>query len=347
VRIWDTSTRECINVIKAHPQIVNDVSCTPSSDLSLSVGTDCHVCGFSESGQFSYTSDGALKAVDQNWSDDTFVTSGVYVDLWSPLRNTPIQRFEFEQSEYTDSVFNQGEPNLIIASSNSREVIVADTRTRSVARSITLAMRTNAVDWNPQIPFYFITANDDSALYLFDMRKTEAAVRVFTDHLEAVTCVAFSPNGREFVSGGYDGTIRMWDWENIKSRDCFHTARMGRVFCVCVSPDSKFAFCGSEDMNVRIFKARADEELRVVNKKQKQTKLYQEKLLQRWRHVPEVQRIAEKQNLPKKLFNKRRERAVVMAAQQRKSIARMANAANPEESRPEPLRKKRVVEDVT
>jgi hypothetical protein len=123
------------------------------------------------------------------------VTSGVHVDLWTPLRHSPIQHFEFEQTKYTDRVFNQGEPNLIIASSNSREVIVADTRTRSVARSITLAMRTNAVDWNPQIPFYIITA---------------------------------------------------------------------------------------------------DEELRVVNKKQKHAKLYQEKLLQRWRHLPEVQRIAEK-----------------------------------------------------
>jgi WD repeat and SOF domain-containing protein 1 len=167
------------------------------------------VCGFSESGQFRYTSDGALKAVDQNWSDSTLVTSGVHVDLWTPLRSSPIQRFELEQTEYTDSVFNQGEPNPIIASPNSRKVIVADTRTRSVARSITLAMRTNAVDWNPQISFYVITANDDSALYLFDIRKTEAAVRVFTEHLEAVTSVAFSPNGREFVYGGYHGTIVM------------------------------------------------------------------------------------------------------------------------------------------
>jgi WD repeat and SOF domain-containing protein 1 len=226
-------------------------------------------------------------------------------------------------------------------------VIVADTRTREVARCITLAMRTNAVDWNPQIPFYFITANDDSGLYLFDMRKTESAVRVFTDHLDPVTCVAFSPNGREFVSGSYDGTIRVWDWEKIQSKDCYHTERMQRVFSVCVSPDSKFAFCGSEDMNIRIFKMRADEEMRVMNKKQQQAKDYQDRLLKKWRHSPEVQRIADKQNLPKKLFTKRKERAIHMAAQQRKSIARMANASNPEESKPEPLRKKRVVQDQT
>jgi WD repeat and SOF domain-containing protein 1 len=347
LRIWDISSRQCVEVIKAHSQIVSDVSCTPTSDLILSDGTDCHVCGFSSSNNFSYLSDGALKAVDQCWSDETFVTAGTYVDLWTPQRNSPIQRFDFELTEYSDSVFNQGEPNLIVACSNSREVIIADTRTRSVARSITLAMRTNAVDWNPQIPFYFITANDDSALYLFDMRKTEAAVRVFTDHLDPVTCCAFSPNGNEFVSGSYDGTIRIWNWENIKSQNCYHTERMQRVFCICVSPDSKFVFCGSEDMNIRIFKMKADEELRVVNKKQKHAKQYQEKLLKKWRHVPEIRKIADKQNLPKKLFNKRRERAIKMAAEQRKSIARMANAKNPEENKPEPLRKKRVIADQT
>jgi WD repeat and SOF domain-containing protein 1 len=347
VRVWDAASRACVEVIRAHPQIVNDVSCSPTSDLILSVGADGRVCGFGAAARFSYASDGALAAVDHCWADETFATAGADLELWTPHRNSPIQRFEFGVREFGDSVFNQGEPSLVLAASGGRELLVADVRTRAVARSITLAMRSNAVDWNPQIPFYFVAANDDSALYLFDMRKTEAAVRVFTDHLDPVTCVAFSPNGREFVSGAYDGTIRVWDWENIRSRDCYHTARMQRVFCVCVSPDSKFAFCGSEDMNIRIFKTKADEEMRVVNRKQKQAMQYQERLLQKWRHAPDVHRIADKQNLPKKLFNKRRQRAIVMAAEQRKAIARMANAANPEESKPEPLRKKRVVQDET
>ena len=348
VRVWDITTRECTRTIKAHPQIVNDVSCSPTADLILSVGSDATVCGFSETNSFSYASDGALKAVDCSWADETFVTAGAHIDIWSPQRNTPVQRIEFgTKVEYVDTVYNPSEVNLVLAASNEREVLVADTRTRQVARSITLAMHTNAVDWNPQMPFYFITANDDTALYLFDMRKTESAVRVFTDHLDPVTCVSFSPNGKEFVSGSYDGTVRVWDWENIRSLDCYHTHRMQRVFCVCVSPDSKFALCGSEDMNIRIFKTKANEQLGIMNSKQKKAKNYQERLLQKWRHAPEVHKIADKQNLPKKLFNKRRQRAIKMAAEQRKTLARMAHAKNPEEAKPDPLRVKRVLEDQT
>jgi WD repeat and SOF domain-containing protein 1 len=327
--------------------MVNDVSCSPNTDLILSVGSDGRVCGFTDALTFSYLSDGALKAVDHCWADDTFVTAGAHIDLWSTFRNTPILRFDCETNDATDSVFNQSEPNLVLAATAECGVVIADTRTRSIARNITLAMRTNSVDWNSQIPFYFITANDDTALYLFDIRRTESAIRVFTDHLQAVTSVAFSPNGKEFVTGSYDGTIRIWDWENIRSRDCFHTQRMQRVFCVCVSPDSKFAFCGSEDMNIRIFKTKADEEMRVMNNKQKHAKQYQERLLTKWRHAPEVRKIADKQNLPKHLHNLRKERGVKMAAEQRKAIARMANAANPEDEKPKPLRVKRVVEDQT
>ena len=346
VRVWDVAERVCKRIIKAHPQIVNDVACAPNEDLILSVGSDCNVCGFgANDSSFSYLSDGALNAVDHSWSDDSFVTAGANIDLWSPLRNSPIQRFKWGHSEYVDSVFNQSEVNLICASANDRSIIIADTRTREIARSITLEMRTNAVDWNPQMPYYFITANDDSAMYLFDMRKTETAIRVYTDHLGPVTCVNFSPNGKEILSGSYDSTIRVWDWEQIKSKDCYHTHRMQRVNCCCVSPDSKFALCGSEDMNVRIFKMKANEELGTINTKQKRAQQYQERLLKKWRHAPEVKSIAEKQNLPKKLFNKRRERAIMMAAHDRKNVARMAHAKNPEEMKPEPLRTRRIVKD--
>jgi WD repeat and SOF domain-containing protein 1 len=98
-------------------------------------------------------------------------------------------------------------------------------------------------------------------------------------------------------------------------------------------------------MNIRIFKMKADEEMRIVNKKQKNAMDYQKRLLRKWRHAPEVRRIADKQPLPHRLFNKRKARAITMAAEQRKAIARMAHARNPDDERPAPLRKRRIVQD--
>ena len=349
IRLWDLSTRECIRTIKAHPNIVNDVTCSAYSDLILSVGSDGNVCGFSENSDFAYLSpSGSLQSIDHSYSEPLFVTGGATIELWSPQRNSPIQTFDLENTrEIKDTVFNMNETNLIAACSNDCSIIICDTRTKTVVRRIKLAMQTNALDWNPQAPFYFISANDDSACYLFDMRKTESAVRVYTDHLDPVTSVNFSPNGKQFVTGSYDSTVRVWDWENIKSKDCYHTPRMQRVFCVCVSPDSKFALCGSEDMNIRIFKTKANEMLQSKSKKEERAQDYQERLLKKWRFTPEVKSIAEKQNLPKTLHKRRYERAKMMEAYNRKQLSRMAHAKNPEDYKPKPLRERRVVLDET
>lgn len=40
--------------------------------------------------------------------------------------------------------------------------------------------------------------------------------------------VAYSPTGKEFVSGSYDRTIRIFNIQSAKSREVYHTKRMQR-----------------------------------------------------------------------------------------------------------------------
>lgn len=48
------------------------------------------------------------------------------------------------------------------------------------------------------------------------------------------------------------------------SREVYHTKRMQHVMCVRWSADSKYILSGSDEMNIRIWKANASEKLGVV-----------------------------------------------------------------------------------
>ncbi len=99
--------------------------------------------------------------------------------------------------------------------------------------------------------------------------------------------VDYSPTGREFVSGSYDRTIRIFGVNDGHSREVYHTKRMQRylifyfllksdlfifylllfscsVFAVKYSLDNKYVLSGSDEFNIRLWKAQASEKLGVV-----------------------------------------------------------------------------------
>jgi WD repeat and SOF domain-containing protein 1 len=102
------------------------------------------------------------------------------------------------------------------------------------------------------------------SLYTFDTRKLKTPVNVHMDHVEAVTDVDYSPTGKEFVSGSYDKSIRIFEVNKGHSREVYHTKRMQRLTCIAWSLDNKYILSGSDEMNIRVWKSRASEKLGVV-----------------------------------------------------------------------------------
>ena len=86
--------------------------------------------------------------------------------------------------------------------------------------------KSSAVCWNPQEPMNFVIGNENSHCYTFDMRKPEQAKMIHKDHVSAVLDIDFAPTGREFVSASFDKTIRIFPFNDGRSREIYHTKRM-------------------------------------------------------------------------------------------------------------------------
>lgn len=89
----------------------------------------------------------------------------------------------------------------------------------------------------------------------------DSATTILKDHVSAVLDIDYSPTGEEICTGSYDRTVRIFDPKQGRSREVYHTRRMQRIFCVKWAMDSKFILSGSDDGNVRLWKANAAEKL--------------------------------------------------------------------------------------
>lgn len=134
--------------------------------------------------------------------------------------------------------FNQSETSVLAASGSDRSITLFDLRSNAPTSRTTLRMRPNQLSFNPMQPPVLLAACEDENLYTFDMRNLSTATQVYKGHVGPVMSCDWSPTGREFVSGSYDKTVRLWKMDQGKAKDVYHTSRMQR----CVQPPKTIDF---------------------------------------------------------------------------------------------------------
>jgi len=149
-----------------------------------------------------------------------------------------------------------------------------------------------------------VIGNENSNCYTFVMRKLDEPKMIHKDHLQAVLDIDFAPHGREFATASFDKTIRIFPFNDGRSREVYHTKRMQQVNAILYSMDSKYVVTGSEDTNIRVWKSNAAESLKPLLPREKESLAYANKLKKKFKHNTEIKRILRHRHLPKLLLKK-------------------------------------------
>lgn len=308
VKVWDLTSRDEVWQTRAHENIVKGLCWTPDRKL-LSCAADKTVRVWDpyrrsdKTPLATYVGQGAFTDISHHRDQPAFAASSSNISIYDLSRPSsgPSQLLRWPTS--TDTItavaFNQIETSILASTALDRAVVLYDLRTSSPLSKVILTLASNAVSWNPMEAFNFAVASEDHNIYIFDMRKMGRALNILKDHVAAVMDVEFSPTGEELVSASYDRSIRLWNRDRGHSRDVYHTKRMQRVFTARFTPDNNYVLSGSDDGNIRLWRVRASDRSGIKSAKQRQKLEYDQALIRRYAHMPEVRRIRRHRHIPK------------------------------------------------
>ncbi|PWW73829.1 WD40 repeat-like protein [Tuber magnatum] len=309
VKIWDLADRREILTVKAHEGIVKGLCFTSvgGDDRLLSCASDRTVKLWDPRGAgassntpaATYLGPGAFNGVSHHRVDHTFATASSAIDIWDISRSKPITTLQWGADTINTVKFNQSETSVLASAGSDRTLIFYDLRTSSPTAKVVTRLRTNAICWNPMEPFNLAAASEDHNAYIFDMRKLNRALNVLKDHVAAVMDVDYSPTGEELVTGSYDRTVRIYRAREGHSRDIYHTKRMQRIFSVAFTTDTRYILSGSDDGNVRLWRAEASQRSHIRSARERAKLEYDSALKERYKHMPEIRRIAKHRHVPK------------------------------------------------
>ncbi|MCL2801821.1 MAG: hypothetical protein FWD28_08710, partial [Treponema sp.] len=108
--------------------------------------------------------------------------------------------------------------------------------------------------------FYQTESND---IRLWDI-TTGHEIRAFLGYETNFKSVAFNSDGRQFITGSFDGLVKLWDtatFENIRS----FTGHLSSVNTVVFSPDGRQIISGSDDNTIKLWDVASGREVRTFN----------------------------------------------------------------------------------
>ncbi|MCO5205607.1 MAG: protein kinase [Anaerolineae bacterium] len=257
VRLWDSITGQIIETLREHSDAVWDVQWSPDGTKFASGGRDNTVKIWdSDTRNLLKDISGHTGPVNSiAWSPDNAHLASASDDgtikVWNSLTGSSELTLNGHNGPVLSVTWSDDGARLATGGED-KTVIVWDAATGvELKRFTNYAVPVLDVTWHPNSEWLFLTAWGGVARW--DSNITAPTFAHSTgDHLALIWDVAWSPDGSQVASVGWDRQIHIWDitnGEQINSLD----GHDDEVTAVSWSPDGNYLVTGSLDQTVRIW----------------------------------------------------------------------------------------------
>ncbi|PWY99959.1 WD40 repeat-like protein [Testicularia cyperi] len=106
------------------------------------------------------------------------------------------------------------------------------------------------IDWHPK-GNVLAAGGADSTVWMWQLPSGNV-MNVFSGHSDAVSCGAFTPDGKKLVTGSEDGSVIVWDPRSAAVLSKVQTQMDGGLTQLAVSPDGRVVVLGGAAGEVRV-----------------------------------------------------------------------------------------------
>lgn len=184
IKAWNLTNHHCMRTIKAHDGIVRSICIPDHGKYFFSVDDNQNIkqwdLSFLEDSvmemdvemqmRLQYTDETPMNTIvtrnpvyymDNHRNKPYLITCGQGVDLWEENRTQPLKSWQWGNDTINHIRFNPIESDIAVAAATDRSIILYDIRKPEPVRKVVLALRSNAICWNPMEAFVFTVANED------------------------------------------------------------------------------------------------------------------------------------------------------------------------------------------
>jgi WD40 repeat protein len=139
--------------------------------------------------------------------------------------------------------------NTLIVGSSEGKIEIWQLSTGNIISSWQSNSSVNSIALNPDSKI-LASAGDNGIVYLWEL-ATGKLVKSFPAHQQAITSLAFSPDGQTLASSSWDKTVKVWQTNG----NLIHTLTGHEkvVNAIAISSDGKTLVSGSQDRTIRLW----------------------------------------------------------------------------------------------